>query len=306
MPARSFAQNLVASRKNSPRLPSMLPSLLALYTPTKSSLGTLASYKRLHSYGRSTDLRCVNRALSTPGALSPSQANSPSLELARSSVKKSRIQRDLLFNQSKAVKDQKGSACVLDKLKVSALFWTEYCVKCFTDDEGYNYPKAECLKYTRAVVQKFRKGKLKGKLLKGSCYQCSLPISLCDKQLDSKTRDTLNCLDKLVDCIFPYAIFDMQACLQEFSDTVQSAQLERIRAKTSDVSFNSLDATDDTQFAKYFLGTVPMPRSKPISRISYDVNQITQVYLTQHGIGPEGTQLGGVTDKQLAGGGEAK
>jgi hypothetical protein len=50
----------------------MLLSLLVLYTLIRSSLGILASYKRLHRYSRSIDLLCVNRVLSAPGALSPS------------------------------------------------------------------------------------------------------------------------------------------------------------------------------------------------------------------------------------------
>jgi hypothetical protein len=88
MLAASFTCSLVTSRENSPRLLSMLLSSLVLYTLIRSGLGTLGSYKQLHSYSRSIDLLCVNRVLSAPSALSPSQADSLSLELARGSVKK--------------------------------------------------------------------------------------------------------------------------------------------------------------------------------------------------------------------------
>jgi hypothetical protein len=72
MLAASFACSLVASRENSPRLLSMLLSLLVLYTLIRSSLGILASYKQLYSYSRSTDLLYINGVLSAPNVLSPS------------------------------------------------------------------------------------------------------------------------------------------------------------------------------------------------------------------------------------------
>jgi hypothetical protein len=72
MLAASFACSLVAGRENSPRPLSMLLSSPVLYTLIRSGLGTLAGYKRLHSYGRSVDLLCVNGVLSAPSALSPS------------------------------------------------------------------------------------------------------------------------------------------------------------------------------------------------------------------------------------------
>ncbi|OSS51886.1 hypothetical protein B5807_04037 [Epicoccum nigrum] len=234
-------------------------------TPARSSQTHLAGHKRLHSYGTSP----------------PMHTSSPSLQAEHDSAKRSRMQRELDFNRNCSVEQRRAGARLLVEIRDTATFWTQNCVKCLTDNEDYDHPKSECAKYTKDLVNAFRREKLRGKLSSNMCYWCGLPMSLCDKWLDSTTKDTRNKPDKLVECTYPHAIYDAWACLWEYDHEVRKAWLARIKSETAGAETEGLDRSDVTQFAKYFTATVPVAGGKPIGRIPYDVNWVTQVYLRQ-------------------------
>jgi hypothetical protein len=163
------------------------------------------------------------------------------------------------------------------ELKETATWWTQNCVKCYIDEEEFDHPKAECHKFTKDLVRKFRQDLLKGKLPKGQCYWCSLPMSMCAKWLDAATGLTRDRPDRTVDCTFSHAILDTWACLWEYSPTVRENWKQRI----VDESSGELDGEIQEDFAVYFTGTISMPGDRPIGRIAYDVNWVTQGYLHQ-------------------------
>jgi superfamily II DNA helicase RecQ len=250
------------------------------HTPRRESWSQAAQHKRMRSQSMcllQTQVIISSASLSYLGSTLSHDMSSPMRQAEHESIKKAKIRRTLLFNQEHALNRRKQTSRILEELKQTATWWTENCVKCYADEEEFDHPKTECPKFTKDVVKHFRQHKLKGKLPKGQCYWCSLPMSLCAKWIDATSGVTKDRPDKTVECTFPHAILDAWACLWEYSPTIRENWKKRIVEETS----GEIHGETDEEFAAYFTGTIPMPGEKPLGRIAYDVNWITQGYIRQ-------------------------
>ena len=182
-----------------------------------------------------------------------------------------KFDRTLDFNRHKWLKTQKSAACLQDELRETAHVWTVNCARCFADKLPFNHPKQDCDTYTRDIVDAYRRRRMKNDLGKPQCFSCFMPLNMCPKFYDDESQ-TVRSNKADVPCAYPHVVLDTWACMWEYSRKTREVWLERIR------ELRGLNGNDDEGFRHYFKEMISVPGGKPIGRVAYDVNWLTQKY----------------------------